>query len=435
MKIIFTLVLSALVMSVSAQNFTWTEQSSGTTESLNDIHFVDSLSGWAVGNNGTIVATVDGGETWTLQISGTTERLRSVFFLSDTLGWVAGGENVSSNVLLMTEDGGANWVPVAHDIPNEETFLKGVQFYDADHGFTLTASHSVFYTSNGGVNWEKGIYSSSISNVNVNDLSVISDTTAFLCGKFRSTSSGLTRPGVFDNIVNSAGEWISHGAGEFTTGDELTAIHFTDNQKGFVGGRNGKIYTMETDGQIFPNVWYFNFDTDNGTIWSIDFADNDHGMFNTSIDVNGRTIALIYHTGDAGETWSTAPDSIPDVLLATLSAGDSENAWIAGIGGKIFKGTPKDDDITSLKNHESLEFNVLPNPFTSNIKITSEEAYKDVQLKMFNYTGQLVKSVYLGDFQYSYELEGLEHLNGGVYFLQMKSADGRLNSTQKVVKQ
>ena len=263
MKTIFTLLLSLLVIGISAQNFTWTQQSSGTTESLYDIHFVDNMSGWAVGSNGTIVATVDGGETWTLQTSGTTERLRSVFFLSDTLGWVAGGLSASSNVLLMTEDGGANWVPVAHDIPNEETFLKGIQFYDADHGFTITASHSVFYTSNGGINWEKGTYSSSISNVTVHDLYVISDTTAFLCGRYTSTSSSLTRPGVFDNIVNSAGEWISHGAGDFTTGDELTAIHFTDNQKGFVGGRNGKVYTMEAEGPNFPGAWYFNFDTDN----------------------------------------------------------------------------------------------------------------------------------------------------------------------------
>lgn len=46
-----------------------------------------------------------------------------------------------------------------------------------------------------------------------------------------------------------------------------------------------------------------------------------------------------------------------------------------------------------------------------------------------------VGSVFVGDFQFSYELEGLEQLKSGVYFLQLKSTDGRLNSTQKVVKQ
>ena len=274
-----------------------------------------------------------------------------------------------------------------------------------------------------------------MSNIILNDLSVISDTSAFLCGRYRSNFTSQTRPGVFDNILSSEGVWNHHGAGDFTTGDELTAIHFTENQRGFAGGRNGKIYTMEADGTIFPSVWYFNFDTDNGTIWSMDFADNDHGMFNTTIDVNGTTINLIYHTADAGETWSSTPDSIPDLLLATLSAGDTEHAWIAGGSGKILKGTPKDDDITSVRDFAATEFKVMPNPFSSSIMINSQEAYRGVRLNIFNYTGQLIESVYIGDFQYSYELEGLDQLESGVYFLQMKSGDGSLNSTQKVVKQ
>jgi len=53
---------------------------------------------------------------------------------------------------------------------------------------------------------------------------------------------------------------------------------------------------------------------------------------------------------------------------------------------------------------------------------------------MFSYTGQLVESVYVGDFQYSYEFDGLDYLERGVYFLQMKSTDGILNATQKIVK-
>ena len=434
MKTIFTLILSVLVLSISAQNFTWTAQSSGTNDWLNDVHFVDSLTGWAVGDNGTIVATIDGGETWTTQTSGTTERLRAVFFLSDTLGWVAGGQSASSVTLLTTEDGGASWTPVAHDIPNEETHLKRIQFFDADHGFTITSPHNIYYTSNGGINWEKGTFTSDISQVRVNDLYVISDTSAFTAGKYRN-SLYKERPGVFDNIVHYDGEWIPQGAGNFNTGDELTAIHFTENLKGFTGGNNGKIYTMEADGQIFPNVWYFNFDTDNGTIWSIDFADNDHGVFNTTVDKDGTTVQLIYHTSDAGETWSSVPDSIPGLYSATLSAGDAEHIWLAGAAGQIFKGTPREDDPTSLKEHRSAEFKVMPNPFSSSIMIKSQDAYKGVQLNVFSYTGQLVESVYVGDFQYNYELEGLDRLENGVYFLQLKSRDGRLNSTQKIVKQ
>ncbi len=432
MKILFTLIFSMLIMSVGAQNYSWTAQESGTPEWLNDVQFVDNMHGWAVGDNGTIVATVDGGETWSPQTSGTTEKLRSVFFLSDTLGWIAGGFSASSNVLLMTEDGGANWTQVPHDIPNEETMLKGIQFYDADHGFTITSSQNIYYTSNGGINWEKGTFVDNMSNIIVNDLYVISDTSAFLCGKSKITSTNQTRPSVFDNIVHYAGEWARHGAGDFTTGDELTAIHFTDNLRGFVGGRNGKIYTMEADENIFPNVWYFNFDSDNGTVWSIDFADNDHGMFNTATDEDGKTIQLVYHTSDAGETWSSTPDSIPDFLHATLSAGDTENAWLAGSAGQIFKGEPKDP--TSVSDHASFDFSISPNPFISSVRIESPESYQGIQLSVFSYTGQVMKSVYLQELQESYELEGLDFLTSGVYFIHLNTVDGKLNSTRKIVK-
>ena len=75
MKGLFTLMISLVVLNVSAQNFSWTKQTSNTTELLNDIHFVDNMTGWAVGDNGTIVATVDGGANWTVQNSGTPSRV------------------------------------------------------------------------------------------------------------------------------------------------------------------------------------------------------------------------------------------------------------------------------------------------------------------------------------------------------------------------
>jgi len=68
------------------------------------------------------------------------------------------------------------------------------------------------------------------------------------------------------------------------------------------------------------------------------------------------------------------------------------------------------------------------------VNASVSSTHTGVQLNMFSYTGQLVESVYVGDFEYNYSFEGLEHLENGVYFLQMKSADGRLDATQRVVK-
>jgi hypothetical protein len=68
----------------------WSQQSNSNTNTLNDLSFVDEDNGWVVGNNGTILATQDGGLNWNAQTSGTTSHLNGVSFISTTLGWAVG---------------------------------------------------------------------------------------------------------------------------------------------------------------------------------------------------------------------------------------------------------------------------------------------------------------------------------------------------------
>jgi hypothetical protein len=71
---------------------TWQAQTSGTTKSLYSVQFAaDGQRGWAVGQDGTILATKNGGETWQAQTSGTTKSLSSVQFAADgQRGWAVG---------------------------------------------------------------------------------------------------------------------------------------------------------------------------------------------------------------------------------------------------------------------------------------------------------------------------------------------------------
>ena len=50
----------------------WLHQSSGTTNYLYDVDFVDENTGTAVGGNSTILRTLDGGLTWNAQINSLT---------------------------------------------------------------------------------------------------------------------------------------------------------------------------------------------------------------------------------------------------------------------------------------------------------------------------------------------------------------------------
>jgi photosystem II stability/assembly factor-like uncharacterized protein len=72
------------------------------------IYFLDARHGWAVGNEGTIMATTDGGDTWTAQSTGTKGDMMAVSFTSAKVGWVVSDRSAA----FKTTDGGATWVRV-----------------------------------------------------------------------------------------------------------------------------------------------------------------------------------------------------------------------------------------------------------------------------------------------------------------------------------
>lgn len=89
---------------------------------LRAVQFVDADRGWAVGDQGVILATNDGGERWKLQSSGTGAALNDVQFISPNVGFVVGGwfeadTGLSRGVLLKTTNGGATWTEVENDLP------------------------------------------------------------------------------------------------------------------------------------------------------------------------------------------------------------------------------------------------------------------------------------------------------------------------------
>jgi photosystem II stability/assembly factor-like uncharacterized protein len=69
---------------------TWSAQSSNVTTDLLDVKFISQYEGWAVGAEGTLIRTMDGGEHWTAESSGTTHALERLCFIGRTRGWVVG---------------------------------------------------------------------------------------------------------------------------------------------------------------------------------------------------------------------------------------------------------------------------------------------------------------------------------------------------------
>jgi len=108
---------------------TWTAVKTSTTSNLMAVHFVNPNSGCAVGVSCTIVCTTDGGTTWSSasvkSLPATPPILASVSFADELNGWAVGGFGIesswgpvpsSSNIALVTRDGGRTWEPAK--LPN-----------------------------------------------------------------------------------------------------------------------------------------------------------------------------------------------------------------------------------------------------------------------------------------------------------------------------
>lgn len=78
------------------------------SENLHDVRFINQVKGWAVGYNGTILTTNNGGLTWEDNSISTNYSLSSVFFNDSLIGHAAGDDS-QGGVILSTSDGGINW--------------------------------------------------------------------------------------------------------------------------------------------------------------------------------------------------------------------------------------------------------------------------------------------------------------------------------------
>ena len=136
----------------------WELQYEKPGRGLSQVFFVDSQQGWAVGQN--ILHTIDGGRNWEIQYeSNAYRRFFGCYFINSQMGWVTGeiGEIVPNNVILKTLDSGLNWN--VYNIFEQGYSLDNITFVDSLTGWVVgrrpawISMPALLKTSNGGEDW------------------------------------------------------------------------------------------------------------------------------------------------------------------------------------------------------------------------------------------------------------------------------------------
>lgn len=378
-KIVFTLTTALLHLSSHAQ---WTQQTSNTNFNLNDVFFTSNDSGVAVGDNGKLVKTVNGGTTWVESTPFSTCNSYAVHFVSADSGWVAGACGV-----YFTSNGGLNWT--LQTTANGQT-VNDLFFYNRMIGWAVGDKMTILSTVDGGANWS---ISTLPSNVPDNPL---------LAVYFRDANNGWIGGGEKLHYTTNGGTSWSQGSSMLI--DWIYSMDFGDNNAGVAAGMAGSAtYTFNWgtdwnfDGSITPSY---------ETIYGVDFSSP------LSVYAVGRD-GLIYYSNNAGSTWSPQNSGVTNHLQA-VNFPSSNIGYAVGDGGKIIK---YGASTAGLTENSSIDYSVYPNPANDVVNIKLHTIGEHVEVSLTNSIGTQVPLTVtpLGD-----HLElNIEALPTGVYVLEI----------------
>jgi len=291
----------------------WEVKNSGTSNNLNGVYFISSLKGWAVGENGTILNTTDGGETWSFQTGASPYNLRDVLFVSGK-GWIVGHGISPNGIVFTSSDEGVNWLtPGPLAFPTPPYALERAFFLDPNNGWLAGNNGNIYHTVDGGNYWWN-------QQLNPGITEALSDVYFRSSGKGWATGS----TGRILITVDTGSTWSPVSL----TGGSLYGVWFVDDFNGWTVGAGGVVF-YSTDG---GSTWGTQTSGVPTNLYSVCFVDSGTGW---ACGAGGTII----NTTDAGAFWqretSGVAEDLHDIYFLNASTG-----WAVGNNGKILKYRP-----------------------------------------------------------------------------------------------
>jgi len=325
-----------------------------TSYDLFDVQFVDDMNGWAAGGvrdyqKNILLKTDDGGTHWVEVQTDTTLCYNAVYFVDTDTGFVVGEDGI----VLRTTDGGSSWD--THKIDDYiglgwlDVFgLYAIIFTDKQTGWIVGAGYygnQIYKTTDCGRSWQwdeqivlPKIYSGLF------DICFIDKNNGFIVGDF----------GFFLKTTDGGTTWQSQNLFEKYEKEEYQFFYstfFTDSLTGWIAGGDYFAFILKT--------------TDGGENW-IEEANNNTEMMhrfhkirfsNSATENSGWIIGqfgMIYRTTDDGLNWNSLRDR--NYYFTSIYFADENYGWAVGDSGIILHTTNGGDKWAIQYQNDSLSF-------------------------------------------------------------------------------
>ncbi|MDR0390886.1 MAG: hypothetical protein LBH59_03190 [Planctomycetaceae bacterium] len=320
---------------------------------INDVFFVNSLTGWAVGDRGLIWHTNDGGKSWQLQQTPISCILKSVWFTNEQIGIIVGGyrlpySNKSKGIIFVTFNSGQNWNTLKID---GTPFFHHVKMFDHLRGIIAGESSEhcpsgLFVTKDGGRTWHAHQTDKTDGWINADFID-------------EKTGIGINTqneiyPTNFNNKINLPNEKLPNKNNTKFNQVKFAKIETKLDTVADIKNINASAVVDDSSNQI--NGWLVGGGgcilktTDKGLNWNLAVEKLPIGEAAMNLDLStievvgdniwvaGSPGTFVYHSNDAGKTWKATPSGI-NATIRKIVFVDNLNGWAVGDLGTIIATT------------------------------------------------------------------------------------------------
>ncbi|MEM6346023.1 MAG: YCF48-related protein [Bacteroidota bacterium] len=400
---ILSLLFCLLLLASNTLHAQFIIQNSGTQQSLEDVRFYDSQLGIIVGDSGTVLRSIDGGNIWTTVPTGINSKLSRVRFFDSQNALVIGNEPA---VILRSADGGQTWTTIT-DSSN--------QYYDLvilDDSIALLSTHeALLRTRDLGQTWQ--VHYDGPATDRLGLMSFIDAQRGFSIRGWAGFSPAFS----IQKTTDGGGSWteIPMLSGQNPT--ILEALIYLNDSTGFAAGwYNPHLVKTKNAGAD----WSFSSveDPQNGG-QIIDMT-----MLNDTLGFASGWYNSIFKTIDGGANWFMLDQPFStSIQYQGLYFLNDQLGWVVGTQGAILKTNTGGGSVSVSDDLEKISFSVFPNPNFGSFQLQLKSNVKLRSLQLFDIEGRLVE-------RFSFVPEIITLKNSGLYMLVLDTEQGML--TQKV---